>query len=106
MNHIVDRLKYGYMLVKYAKSAYNPHDKKFYVSLDGKKLCWEDKDSNGKDVKSLKMDEILSVNLGDIGDGIEKHVGSKKKIPNLDCYGIVLSSNKERKSLEVGSKSP
>ena len=93
------------MLIKYEKGAINPHEKRVFLSLDEQKLCWEDKDSNGKDVKTINIDDIVSINIGDIGEGIEKHVGPKKKIHNLNCYGIILMKTKDRKSLEFGGKS-
>ena len=93
-------MKFGYILTKYAKGAYNPHEKKVYLNLDGTKLCWEDKD--GKDMKSVNINDIISVHLGDIGEGIEKHIGPKKKIKNLENYGIILLKSKDRKSLEFG----
>lgn len=52
------------------------------------------------------INEITSINLGEIGEGIEKHVGAKTKIPNLNCFVTIMMKNKDRKSLEFGSKTP
>lgn len=33
-------------MTKYAKSAFNPHEKKVFISDDYQKLCWQNKDSS------------------------------------------------------------
>lgn len=66
------------------------------------KLSWCDKGADRKDSKSINMEEIVSVNLGDIGEGIEKHVGKKDKISNADCYVVILLTSGDRKAIEFG----
>jgi hypothetical protein len=39
-------LKKGMYMTKYAKSAFNPHEKKVFISDDYQKLCWQNKDSS------------------------------------------------------------
>lgn len=66
-------LQNGYSLTKYSKDGFKPHDKRVFLSLDGKKLCWSEKD-NPTEYKSIPIETILKIDYGVLGDGIIKHI--------------------------------
>ena len=49
-------------MIKYAKGAFNPHEKKVFITEDERELCWSDKDS--KDKKLVPISEIIRVEKG------------------------------------------
>ena len=59
-------------MTKYSKSAYKPHEKRVFINIENLKFCWEDKDS--KEIKFVYISEIESIEEGEIGEGIKKHV--------------------------------
>ena len=62
-------------VTKYAEGAFKPHEKKVFLSPDEKKLCWQDKDEKNKnEFKYVLIDDIMSVDYGKIGPGVEKHL--------------------------------
>jgi len=53
-------LQNGYYATKYSKDGFNPHDKKVFLSLDCKKLCWSERDKTSE-YKSIPIAVIIKV---------------------------------------------
>lgn len=98
-----EALKRGYPMVKYARMSVNPHNKRVFLSDDGKKLYWEDAKSP-KEKKFIFVSLIESIKQGEIGKETESYYNKDRSLPK-GCYVTIhLNPNKERKTLELSSK--
>jgi hypothetical protein len=94
------RLQNGYYATKYSKDGFNPHDKKVFLSLDSKKLCWSDRDKQAE-YKSVPIAVLIGVEYGVVGEGITKHV----KNPDARYFCVIeyYASDYKKKTIELGS---
>ena len=56
----------GILATKYSKDGFFIHDKKVFLSLDARKLCWADVGKE-TDYKSIAMEVIRKVEYGKVG---------------------------------------
>lgn len=97
-------LQHGYYATKYSKDGFFPHDKKVFLSLDGKKLCWAEKDKLS-DYKSIPIEVIIQVEYAHAGDGLMKHVD---KLDVYFCCVITYYTGDQykKKTIELKGESP
>lgn len=60
MNTAKENLQNGYYATKYSKDGFYPHEKKIFLSLDCKKLCWSEKDKES-DYKGIPLEVITKI---------------------------------------------
>ena len=89
-------LQKGYLATKYSKDGFFVHDKKVFLSLDGKKFCWADVGKE-TDYKSIPIEVIKKVEYGKVGEGILKHVSSPD--PKNYCVITHLTSEYKEKTI-------
>jgi hypothetical protein len=94
------RLQNGYYATKYSKDGFSPHDKKVFLSLDSRKLCWSDRDKQSE-YKSVPIAVLIGVEYGVVGEGIAKHV--KNPDSRYFCVIEYYTSDYKKKTIELGS---
>ena len=102
---IVEILKKGIVLTKYATGGMNPHEKTVFINSDGEKLCWVDKgDPLKADAKHIFLSNITDIRHGEIGPAIEKQMDKDRIRKN--CFICIHLNSKDRKLVEFGAKTP
>lgn len=96
--------KTGIILTRYAKKGFNAHIKRVHLDPECKKLCWRDPDKS--DYKSVLLSEIVSINQGELGEGIKEHENIKKIMEKgiNRRFCLIRLTNAERETLEFGAK--
>jgi hypothetical protein len=87
-------------MTKYSQVTFNAHEKRVFISVDNKNLCWQNK--NSFDFNYVPISDIVSIERGRIGPGVERHVGSRK-IKDTNCF-VLITTNKNN-SIEFGVRS-
>lgn len=94
------KLQNGYFATKYSKDGFSPHDKKVFLSLDCRKLCWSERDKYSQ-YKSVPLAVLISVEYGVVGEGVAKHL--KNPDSRYFCVINYYSSDYKKKTIELGS---
>lgn len=71
--------------VKYAKGGLKPREKDVYMAENEEELCWRDTET--KKVSKIKVEEIMYILVGQLGEGMKKHEDKKRR---LDVRGCVI----------------
>jgi hypothetical protein len=90
----------GYEATKYSKDGVFTHEKKVFLSLDCKRLCWCEKDQES-DYKSIPLEVITKVKYGVLGAGITKHVRTELNPLNY-CVIEYFTGDYKTKTIELG----